>query len=48
MAEHMRTDLVTDALGMAARNHTLADGCIFHSDTAANTPPPYTPQNSSR
>lgn len=32
MADHMRTDLVTDALGMAARNHTLAKDCIFHSD----------------
>lgn len=32
MADHMRTDLVTDALDMAARNHTLASGCIFHSD----------------
>jgi putative transposase len=32
MAEHMRTELVTDALDMAARNHDLTDGCIFHSD----------------
>jgi putative transposase len=32
MADHMRTSLVTDALGMAARNHHLAAGCIFHSD----------------
>jgi transposase InsO family protein len=32
MADHMRTELVTDALDMAARNHDLADGCIFHSD----------------
>lgn len=32
MADHMRTELVTDALDMAARNHQLADGCIFHSD----------------
>lgn len=32
MADHMRTSLVTDALEMAARNHTLAEGCIFHSD----------------
>jgi putative transposase len=28
----MRTSLVADALGMAARNHSLAAGCIFHSD----------------
>jgi transposase InsO family protein len=32
MAGHMRTSLVSDALHMAARNHRLAVGCIFHSD----------------
>jgi transposase InsO family protein len=32
MADHMPTSLVADALGMAARNHRLAAGCIFHSD----------------
>jgi putative transposase len=32
MAEHLRTELVTDALDMAARNHVLAQECIFHSD----------------
>lgn len=32
MASHMRTELVVDALQMAARNHRLAEGCIFHSD----------------
>lgn len=32
LADHMRTDLVTDALAMARRNHKLAPGCIFHSD----------------
>lgn len=32
MADHMRTSLVADALGMAARNHRLVAGCIFHSD----------------
>jgi putative transposase len=32
MADHMRTSLVADALGMAARNHQLAVDCIFHSD----------------
>jgi putative transposase len=31
-AEHMRTDLVIDALQMAARNHQLQPGCVFHSD----------------
>ena len=32
MADHMRTSLVTDAIEMAARNHHLVQGCIFHSD----------------
>jgi putative transposase len=32
MADHMRTELVTDALDMAARNHNLAQDCIMHSD----------------
>lgn len=32
MADHMRTELVTEALDMAARNHDLAVDCIFHSD----------------
>lgn len=32
MAEHMRTELVVDALEMAARNHDLVEDCIFHSD----------------
>jgi putative transposase len=32
MADHMRTSLVSDALDMAARNHTLKPHCIFHSD----------------
>lgn len=32
IAEHMRTDLVVQALDMAAGNYRLADGCIFHSD----------------
>jgi putative transposase len=32
MADHMRTSLICDALDMAARNHTLAADCIFHSD----------------
>jgi transposase InsO family protein len=34
MADHMRTELVTDALDMAARNYTLAEGAIFNSDYA--------------
>jgi putative transposase len=32
MADHMRTDLVTAALDMAAANYQLAEGAIFHSD----------------
>jgi putative transposase len=32
MADHMRTELVTDALTMAAANHNLEPGCIMHSD----------------
>jgi transposase InsO family protein len=31
-ADHMRTDLLTEALDMAARNHSLSEGCVFHSD----------------
>jgi len=32
IADHMRTDLICDALDMAARNYDLAARCIFHSD----------------
>lgn len=32
VADHMRADLVCDALDMAARNYDLAAKCIFHSD----------------
>ena len=32
LADHLRADLVIDALQMAARNYTLAVGAIFHSD----------------
>lgn len=32
MADHMRTELVTNALDMAARNHELEPNCIMHSD----------------
>jgi transposase InsO family protein len=32
LADHLRTELVIDALTMAARNYSLADGVIFHSD----------------
>jgi putative transposase len=32
MADHLRAELVIDALHMAARNYPLAPGAIFHSD----------------
>ena len=32
MADHMRTDLVIEALEVARRDHDLGEGCIFHSD----------------
>ena len=32
IADHMRAELVIDALHMAARNYPLAPGVIFHSD----------------
>lgn len=32
MADQMKTSLISDAIGMAAGNIELADGCIFHSD----------------
>lgn len=35
MAEHMRAELVTDAVNMAARNHRLEPGCIMHTDRGA-------------
>ena len=30
--DHMRTELVIEALDMARRNHQIENGCIFHSD----------------
>jgi len=39
VADHMRTDLITDALAMAVRNHTLEPGCIFHSDRGSQGAP---------
>lgn len=35
LADHMRTELVIAALGIAARNYPLAEGVIFHSDRGA-------------
>lgn len=38
MADHMRTELVTDALRMAAANLEFTPGTtIFHSDRGSNT-----------
>ena len=34
MAEHMRAELVVDAITMAATHNDLAGGAIFHSDYA--------------
>jgi hypothetical protein len=38
MADHLRTELVIDALAMAARNYPLAQGAIFHSVAALTIP----------
>ncbi|MFE7753408.1 IS3 family transposase [Streptomyces sp. NPDC057428] len=35
IADHMRTDLVSDALRMAARTRGSLDGAVFHSDHGA-------------
>ena len=47
MAQHMRTDLVCDALSMAAANVDLAADAVFHSDRGTqyspNTPAPNSP-----
>lgn len=32
LADHMRTELVTDALKMAGHNHDLEPDCVMHSD----------------
>lgn len=32
MAEHMRTDLICDAIDMAATNVSFTEGAVFHSD----------------
>lgn len=36
MADHFRTGLITEAIGMAAANHPLTPKCIFHSDRGSN------------
>jgi putative transposase len=35
IADHVRTELITDAVNMAARNRVLAPRAIFHSDRGA-------------
>jgi transposase InsO family protein len=37
VADHMRTELVTDAINMAARNIRIPKNAIFHSDLGSNT-----------
>ncbi|MFC4906868.1 DDE-type integrase/transposase/recombinase [Actinomadura gamaensis] len=36
MADHFRTELIADAMSMAAANHPLASRCIAHSDRGSN------------
>jgi transposase InsO family protein len=36
MDDHYRTPLIEDAIRMAATNHRLAAGAIFHSDRGSN------------
>jgi transposase InsO family protein len=36
MADHYQTPLIEAAIEMAARNHRLAEGAIFHSDRGSN------------
>ena len=45
MAEHMRTDLICDAVTMAATHTQLPVGAIFHSERG-NTPVPNSPRTS--
>jgi transposase InsO family protein len=44
MADHYKTPLITAAIDMASRNHTLAVGAVFHSDRGSN----YTSQEFAR
>lgn len=36
MDDNYKTPLIVEAIQMAAKNHTLADGAIFHSDRGSN------------
>ncbi|MGW8955958.1 DDE-type integrase/transposase/recombinase [Streptomyces sp. NPDC055709] len=42
-ADHLRTELVADALRTACRQRRPGHSVIFHSDRAANTPAPNSP-----
>ena len=37
MDDHYKTPLIQQAIEMAARNHRLAAGAIFHSDRGSRT-----------
>ena len=45
MADHLRTDLIADALNNAVAGRNPDPGVVFHSDTAANTRPGSTPSS---
>ncbi|MGH4026172.1 MAG: IS3 family transposase [Pseudonocardiaceae bacterium] len=36
MGDNYKTPLIVEAITMAARNHTLASGAVFHSDRGSN------------
>ena len=45
MADHMRTDLICDAITMAAGNVDLAPGAVFHSDRGTQGGFPWSSQH---
>lgn len=40
MAEHMRAELVADAVDLAHRRGLIEPGAVFHTDRGSSTPPP--------